>query len=134
MQWQDDEQFSYPDAQEGMARQQISDEEYEAKQDPSWYINNEITQVEPPPPLIPPAPIEDMAILERKNRDDLLRSVYDPGINIALRALRMASTPEQTSYAEAKVAELDIYAEALLDIPEQPGFPLSINWPVAPIR
>lgn len=82
----------------------------------------------------PGSTVEGLAEAARMERDSLLRSVYDPGINMALRALRMATTPEEQSYAEGKVIELDNYAQALEDIPEQPGFPQAINWPTAPTK
>lgn len=84
----------------------------------------------------PPDPVTDeqLAILARGQRDQLLRSVYDPGINMALRALRMASTPEEQSYAEGKVIELDNYAQTLEDVPEQAGFPQTIDWPTDPTK
>lgn len=76
----------------------------------------------------------ELAAAARVQRDSLLRTYYDPGILMAQRALRMASTPEEESYAEGKIIELDNYAELLQDVPEQIGFPQTINWPVAPIR
>lgn len=102
----------------------------------------EITQINPKPAEFwtydgikfsspePAGPdIESMAVMARQQRDTLLRSVYDPGISMAQRAIRMAKSPEQVSYAEEKVQELDAYAEALQMVPDQPGFPLSIVWP-----
>lgn len=86
----------------------------------------------PPPP--DPQTIEQLAASARNERDQLLKSVYDPGINMALRALRMSTTPEEQSYAEGKIVELDNYAQALEDVPEQSGFPQTINWPVMPIK
>lgn len=77
---------------------------------------------------------EGKAITARNHRESLLRSVYDPGINMALRALRMASTPEQTAYAQGKIEELDAYAELLITIPDQPDFPQTITWPVPPTK
>lgn len=77
---------------------------------------------------------EDLAAAARLERDGRLKAIYDAGINMALRGVRMASTPEELSYAEGKVIELDNYAQALEDIPDQPGFPQTIDWPVAPTR
>lgn len=77
---------------------------------------------------------QGVASVVRNTRDTLLRSVYDPGILMAQRALRMSSSPEETTYIEGKIVELDLYAEALLGVPEQPGFPNTIVWPVAPTR
>lgn len=68
----------------------------------------------------------------RDNRDYLLSDVYDRGINMAMRFKRMAVTPEEHLYADAKIQELDLYAEALTNIPLQPGFPLDVQWPTEP--
>jgi hypothetical protein len=81
-----------------------------------------------------PVDLDQLAITVRNQRDYALRSIYDPGILMAQRALRMAASPEESSYAEGKIAELDAYAEALTEIPEQAGFPQTIVWPVAPTR
>lgn len=76
----------------------------------------------------------ELALIARSSRDQILRSVYDPGILMALRGLRMASTPEDIAYAEGKITELDIYAQALQEIPEQAGFPQVIVWPATPTK
>lgn len=85
-------------------------------------------------PVVVGPPAEELAILARIERDRLLRTTYDAGIMMALRALRMASTPEQTAYAEGKIVELDDYAESLITIPDQVGFPQTIIWPIAPTK
>lgn len=77
---------------------------------------------------------EELSAAARLERDTRLKTIYDPGINMALRAVRMASTPEELSYAEGKVIELDNYAQALEDVPEQSGFPQTIVWPAAPTK
>ena len=82
----------------------------------------------------PGASTAAMAGAARIERERLLRSIYDPGILMAQRALRMAATPEEINYAESKIAELDVYAETLVAIPDQPGFPQTITWPVAPTK
>lgn len=95
-----------------------------------WVIDGGVTL---PPEVFTPSD-EQLAIDARQLRESLLRSTYDPGIMMALRALRMASTPEETAYAEGKIAELDAYAELLLAIPNQAGFPQTITWPAAPTK
>lgn len=70
----------------------------------------------------------------RAERERLLREVYDPGILMAQRAFRLASTPAEEGYATGKIAELDAYAELLLLIPEQDDFPMQIEWPIAPTK
>ena len=84
------------------------------------------------PPSIPQPSNEELAVSARMLRDKYLRSIYDPGILMAQRALRLASSQEEISYAEGKISELDAYAEALQNIPQQPGFPQTIIWPEAP--
>lgn len=74
------------------------------------------------------------AAAARAERDSQLRTIYDPGILMAQRALRLASTPEEVAYAEGKILELDTYAEALAGIPEQPGFPQTVVWPAVPTK
>ena len=86
------------------------------------------------PPPIPSETNEALAAAARQERERLLRGIYDPGIMMALRALRMATTPEQQTYASGKVMELDIYAETLVGITEQSGFPQTINWPTVPAK
>lgn len=96
-----------------------------------WWLYDGTSFIDPA--TIPPDP-EFLASQARAQRDSLLISIYDKGISMALRALRMATTPEQTAYAQGKVIELDLYAEALLAVPEQPGFPQTIVWPVTPTK
>lgn len=111
----------------------------------SWCV--EITGMDPQPqpywtwdgtvfaaPFTPPPDAAQLAATARLQRSELFKTIYDPGIMMALRALRMASTPEATGYAQGKVEELDAYAEALLAIPNQEGFPQTVIWPVAPIK
>jgi hypothetical protein len=93
------------------------------------YVNGQFISPEPDPPTY-----EELAASARGERDQLLKTTYDPGIMMALRALRMASTPDQEAYAKGKVEELDAYAEALVAIPDQPGFPQTIVWPEAPTK
>ena len=85
------------------------------------------------PVIAPPDPAV-LAAQARSERERQLRSIYDPGIMMALRALRMSSTPEDADYAEGKIEELDAYAEALIAIPDQAGFPQTIVWPTAPTK
>ena len=49
---------------------------------------------------------EELSAAARLERDTRLKTIYDPGINMALRAVRMASTPEELSYAESKTTTL----------------------------
>lgn len=69
----------------------------------------------------------------REKRDRLLREVYDPGVMMLLRLQRIAPTEKQLAIT-SKLAELDIYAQTLQDIPKQAGFPINIEWPEVPSK
>lgn len=109
---------------------------YASPQDPDLYPN--LGEIEDDDPRYlsyanPEMTDEGLADSARVERARLLK-MYDAGIIMALRILRMASTPEEESYAQSKIIELDNYAEALQDIPDQPGFPQTIVWPIAPTK
>lgn len=70
----------------------------------------------------------------RSKRDSLLFEIYDKGTQIIYRALRKASSQQEKDALNAKLAELDDYADALTAIPEQGGFPRSVVWPDIPSR
>ena len=76
-------------------------------------------------PYVPPPPPtdEEVAAEVRAERDRRLATEVDP---IAGNALRWAAltAEEQQAWAD--------YRQALLDVPQQAGFPADINWPVAP--
>lgn len=76
--------------------------------------------------------IEQITAAARAKRDSLLVDTYDRGISIAQRVLRMAESDAEKVIAQAKIAELDLYAIALQNVPDQPGFPESITWPEVP--
>lgn len=81
----------------------------------------------------PPPSVERLASEARAERDRLLREVYDVGTIILRRGIRLAAGNEaEVSTLSAKLAELDEYAIALLDVPQQPEFPTTINWPEEP--
>lgn len=63
----------------------------------------------------------DLEKEERKNRDELLNSYID-----IMNAVRWESLTQQQK------DEFISYRQALLDIPQQPGFPENINWPTPP--
>ena len=75
-----------------------------------------------------------LAANARQQRDVLFRTIADPGTLMAQRALRLAILPADITYAEGKLAEIDAYAVALQGVPDQVGFPVTINWPVAPTK
>lgn len=82
----------------------------------------------------PPPPSEEHAADQcRKKRDQLLKEVYDPAVMLLLRMLRTAPEAQHAALA-AKLAELDEYAVALQEVPEQPGFPNDVVWPTIPSK
>ena len=70
----------------------------------------------------PPSP-EDLAAAARARRDKFLQRYIDE-----INAVRWASMTELQQ--QAWIA----YRQALLDVPEQPGFPTDISWPEPPIN
>ena len=66
---------------------------------------------------------EKLAAEFRLDRDNILTGVVDPFVSNPLRWAGLTSS-KQTEWAT--------YRTALLDIPEQSGFPNTISWPTAP--
>lgn len=87
-------------------------------------------EIEEPEPSGPS--LQDRKSAARAVRDSKLNEFYDSGVMICLRGLRMTVDPVQILYLEGKLAELDAYAVALQNVPQQPGFPDSITWPAEP--
>jgi hypothetical protein len=79
-------------------------------------VTGEVTTREYTPPPI-------TADQVRAERDSLLVTVVDP---IAGNALRWAdlSAEQQQAWAD--------YRRALLNVPQQSGFPANVNWPTRP--
>lgn len=89
----------------------------------------------PPEPEVPVPDLNMLAAIARDKRDRLLVDVCDRGVSIVQRGIRMAGgDPVQLAYLDGKLSELDIYAVALQEIPDQPGFPQSIIWPSEPTK
>ncbi|WP_321300973.1 tail fiber assembly protein [uncultured Sphaerochaeta sp.] len=67
--------------------------------------------------------LENAIRTERARRDSLLLAVVD-----AMNPMRweLLSDVEKQAWRD--------YRQALLDVPQQPGFPKEIDWPVAPER
>jgi hypothetical protein len=106
-------------------------------QDPSWYTN--LGEVEDDDPrylayLNPQPSTEELAASARKDRDSLLRDICDTAVLMIQRELRMTVDTDRITYLNAKLVEVDEYAVALQNVPEQEGFPQTIVWPVAPTR
>jgi len=59
----------------------------------------------------------------RAERDDLLLHVVDPMVSNPLRWEELSESEQQ---------EWRDYRTALLNIPQQAGFPNSVTWPTAP--
>jgi hypothetical protein len=73
----------------------------------------------------PPEPIEPMeaALRARQERNRLLVNLVDP---LVMNSLRWGDLTEE------RRQEVVAYRRALLDITDQPGFPLDIVWPEKP--
>jgi len=72
-----------------------------------------------------PAPpdLDALAAAARAERDRRLREEVDPVVTNPLRWNAMTAEQQQ-AWAD--------YRQALLDMPQQSGFPLEINWPTMP--
>lgn len=66
--------------------------------------------------------LEEMSAIERYKRDSLLQKM-DSIISNPLR---------WNSFSEEVKSEWANYRQQLLDVPSQAGFPITIDWPVAP--
>lgn len=74
--------------------------------------------------FFPPEPdLEKLAADARKERDTILANVVDPLVS---NPLRWADLTAETQAAWAA------YRRALLDVPQQEGFPVDIVWPTQP--
>lgn len=72
----------------------------------AWYFKDEVA-----------------AEMVRDQRDDILKNVVDP---IAANPLRWNDLTVE------KQEEWAVYRKKLLDVPQQPGFPHKVDWPVKP--
>lgn len=82
--------------------------------------------------VYPQPSAEDLANAARAKRDGLLRNVCDAGVLMIQREIRRTNDAAKKAALNAKLTALDQYAVALQAVPEQEGFPLTIDWPVAP--
>ena len=73
----------------------------------------------------PPAPVDPLtaALDARKRRNEILVNTVDPYV---MNSLRWADLSVEQQ------GEIAAYRRALLDITDQPGFPLDIAWPELP--
>ncbi|MCP8687745.1 phage tail assembly chaperone [Marinobacterium sedimentorum] len=69
----------------------------------------------------PAPPVEEQAEQARRKRDRLLATEID-----TLNPLRISDM------TGAEFEAWQTYRQALLEVPQQPGFPQSIDWPVKP--
>jgi hypothetical protein len=85
-------------------------------------------------PVPPGLDLVLLAANARYQRDFLFSTIADPGTLMAQRAIRLATKQADITYAQGKLAEMDAYSVALQTVPDQPGFPLTIDWPIAPTK
>ena len=83
-------------------------------------ITGETTITDDSPEYVPSTPISDSM---RQERDNILTTVVDPLVSNPLRWAGLSSD---------KQAEWATYRTALLDVPQQAGFPDTITWPTKP--
>lgn len=94
-------------------------------------LDGETFSAEIPTPWPPISAVnEALAASIRAQRDNLLSTIYDKGVLIVQRAIRLNGDAD--GKLAAKLHDLDEYAVALQNVPEQPGFPQTIAWPTAP--
>lgn len=84
-----------------------------------WGFSNGTFTAPPPAPLDPVA----AAVSIRSERNSLLTTFVDPFVMNTLR---------WSDLSEADRQEVAAYRRALLDITDQPGFPLEVAWPSLP--
>ena len=72
-------------------------------------------------PQSPEPSIEELEAKQRELRDKWLRIYVD-----TVNAVRWNGLTQQQK------DELIVYRQALLDVPQQPGFPTSVTWPTHP--
>ena len=82
-------------------------------------ITGETTITDDSPEYVPSTPIADSM---RQERDNILTTVVDPLVSNPLRWADLSSD---------KQAEWATYRTALLDVPQQAGFP-DVTWPTVP--
>lgn len=93
--------------------------------------NGRPVAVDPPAPL--PPTDEELSAQARRERDRLMREVYDPAIMQTLRDHRSAvAAGEDTAAIDARIMAWDAFATALCDLTLQADFPHNITWPEAP--
>ena len=66
---------------------------------------------------------EVLAVGVRAERDNILATVVDPIVSNSFR---------WEDFTDEKRTEWTVYRQALLDIPEQSGFPSDVTWPEKP--
>ena len=76
---------------------------------------------------VPPtqAELDEAAVAQvRGERDNILATVVDPMVSNPLRWADLTAATQ---------AEWSTYRQALLDVPQQAGFPTNITWPESPL-
>lgn len=98
-----------------------------------WHLTP-ISEAEKDELTKPPEPTTaELAERARAERDRLMREAYDPAVMQLMRKRRvLSSASEDVAGIDAQLAAWDAYANALEAVPDQPGFPESIDWPATP--
>lgn len=141
LQWQDTDLFNYADPAVGMSLVDVTLEEWNSKTDPMWYVDGNLTTIEPTFEVPPPTPAEILASQSAKLQ--LLKQLAEAQ-KVALSArigvlndaieLEM-STPEEEAELPTRVLQLKAwktYAVLLGRVTGQSGWPPEVDWPVQP--
>lgn len=142
MQWQDDEQYSYGEAVDGTLRQQVTDEQYAERVDPSWYIDGVITTKAPPEPVIPPPTGEELLSIQTQKLQQTIdlavnqKSLLNNRVGTLNDAVELEmATEEEEAELPVRVAQLKAwktYGVLLGRVTAQAGWPSDVKWPVQP--
>jgi len=129
LQWQDTESFHYAAPPDHVEIQTVTDEQWSNQASFGWVDAGELSHIEPAQEIYQPCK-EEAEIVNLARRDALLSeaAVIMAPLQDALD-LNDASDSEQNALIAWKR-----YRVALNRIQEQEGFPLNVEWPVAPMN
>lgn len=122
-QWRDYMMFTYPPLNNEQSEVQLP-KGFQIPTVPTWYVDGNFTQIEPPPPALPPMTAEQA----KARRDVLLAEA-----NFRIAPLQDAvDIGEATVEEEALLKKWKKYRVDLSRIETQSGFPANVQWPVVP--
>lgn len=112
---------------------------YKDDQNKAWqFSDQQVRHRQVPSHLTPITQEEADAIIEASKPTptaDSVRAQRDAKIEaVAWRYERHARQVRLGMFVQDDLAALDIYVQALADVPEQSGFPTDVEWPVEPVE